>query len=162
MTIRSLARSVLAALLVLMLATLAFSQTLRTCKDADDDTVVCASVVAGVETPMPPTIIRFGEGVVHAPGSELAWVVVANYDPVPVTVTLRFLVQGVGLVTRTFDVGAHARNGYPVHDDPLLAGLRTFSTRAYVPGDVDVSLVLRPQTNPWSHVTLPPADTTRP
>lgn len=161
-----LTRTTLVAVALMALATgTAYAQPepdARRCKDTTNHEVVCTSTVGGVETPLDPTIVRFGEGVVHAPGSELAFLVVANYDQIPITVTIQLLVSGLGLVTRTLDVPPDTRTGYALHDDPALTGLRTFSTRVYAPGDVDVSLVLRPQVNPWSHATLPPFDVTRP
>lgn len=152
----------LLAMLAIASVAPAYAQDARGCKDVSDDVVECTSTTGGIETPIAPTIVRFGEGVVHAPGSELAWVVVANFDAVPIVVTIRFLVQGLGLVTRTMEIPARGRVGYSVHDDYLLTGLRTFSTRVYVPGDAGVSLVLRPAADSWAHTVLPPPDVSRP
>src|SRR5262249_47980396 len=39
----------------------------------------------GTGTVVSPTLYKFGEGVVHAPGSELAWVILTNFDSVSQT-----------------------------------------------------------------------------
>src|SRR5689334_15291014 len=76
-----------------------------------------------VETPttrtvVPPTVFRFGEGVVHAPGSELAWIILTNFDATPQTVTLEFLMQGDDRpIWRTFTVPGYQRLPYALHED---------------------------------------------
>lgn len=138
----------------------AAAQDLRACKAFGDGPgdISCVTLTGAVETPAQPNIHSIGEGVVRAPGSELAYLVVANYDTVPVSVAVRFLVSGVGLVSRQVDVPALSRAAYEVHnDDAFGPGLRTFSTRVYAPGsNIDVSLVMRPLVNPWSQAVLPP------
>lgn len=146
-----------------LLASSAFAQDERICKDVSDDEVSCSVTVAGVTTDIQPTLYKFGEGVVHAPGSELAWLVVSNFDAVPVTVTVRFLVQGsTQIVTHQITAPPRTRQPYEIHNDTALAGLKTFSTRVYSPGETDISLVLRPTTDPFARTILPPVDVVRP
>lgn len=153
-----------ALIVSLLVANLAAAQDSRTCKEVSDDAVVCSVITGGVETPIPaPTVYKFGEGVVHAPGSELAFLIIANFEPTELNVTVRFLVQGsTQVVTRMITAAPRTRQAYAVHDDDLFTGLKTFSTRVYSPGEADVSLVLRPSADPFARTILPPVDVVRP
>src|SRR5689334_19126092 len=108
-----------------------------------------------------PTLYKFGEGVVHAPGSELAWVILTNFDSVSQTVVVELLVSGRNsLITRSITLGPKERKDLSLHDLPEFAdgNIATFSTGVYFPLSTGhASLVLRPLTDTFSHVTLPPA-----
>jgi len=157
-------RLVAAVFLTCLWISPAFAQSdSRRCKDVTDDEVVCAITHAGVETSIEPTLYKFGEGVVHAPGSELAFLIVSNFDTVPVTVTVRFLIQGSAqIVTRTITADPRERKVYDLTSDSAFAGLTTFSTRIYAPGESDISLVLRPAVDSFARTILPPLDVVRP
>jgi len=160
-----MSRSVVAfaVAIVAFAATTVSAQDGRRCKDISDDAVICTETIGGVETPIAPTLYKFGEGVVHAPGSELAFLIVSNFESTPLTVTVRFLVQGsTQIVTRTVTAAPRTREPYLIHDDLSFVGLKTFSTRVYAPGDIDVSLVLRPASEPFARTILPPLDVVRP
>lgn len=133
----------------------------RACKDVSDTAQVCQAYDGAgtpVGAPLPPVIWRIGEGVVRVPQSELAYLTLANYGPVPVAVLLRYLVDGQGLVTEQVVVPALTRVGWAVHADPYVAGGgRAYSLRVYAPDDsVDVALVLRSASDPWGHVSYAP------
>ncbi len=108
-----------------------------------------------------PTLYKFGEGVVHAPGSELAWVILTNFDNVTQTVVLELLVSGRNApVTRSITLGPKERKDLSLHDLPEFAdgNITTFSTGVYFPLSTGhASLVMRPETDTFSKVTLPPA-----
>ena len=107
-------------------------------------------------TPIAPTVYKFGEGVVHAPGSELAWVILTNFDNTPQTVTLEFIQQGDPRpVWRTYPVLAHQRLPIAIHDDDEFVGLVTFNTRVFWAGDGDAQLVMRPTIEPFTRATIP-------
>lgn len=125
--------------------------------------VYCTYTANGTATPLAPTVYKFTEGVVHAPGSELAWLVLANFDDVPQTVLVSFLVQGsTQVIWRTATLPAHGRVSMELHTDPSFDHVVGFSTRVYWPGDGDAQLVLRPAADPFSRATLPPPTVTRP
>lgn len=108
------------------------------------------------QTPVAPTVYKFGEGVVHAPGSELAWVILANFDETPQGVELEYIITGAPYpVWRHYTVPAHARYPVPVHEDAEFAGLATFNVRVFWPGDGDAQLVMRPASDPFSRATIP-------
>jgi hypothetical protein len=112
-----------------------------------------------------PTLYKFGEGVVHAPGSELAWVILTNFDTVPQTVIVELLVSGRSTpVTRSILLQPKERKDLSLHDLPELSGgIATFSTGVYFPLSTGhASLVLRPLTDTFNHVTLPPPTVTTP
>jgi hypothetical protein len=115
----------------------------------------------GTGTVVSPTLYKFGEGVVHAPGSELAWVILTNFDSVSQTVVVELLVSGRNsLITRSITLGPKERKDLSLHDLPEFAdgNIATFSTGVYFPLSTGhASLVLRPLTDTFSHVTLPPA-----
>lgn len=161
----ALVLAVVAGLLV-TLPTQARAQDTRYCKSVDSSPagVLCFAQTGAVTSPVAPTVHTFTEGVVRAPGSELAYITLANYDLVPVTVIVRFLVTGIGLVEDEVTVKAQSRAGYEVHANPALGtGLRTFSVRVYAPdATTDVGLVLRPVSDPWSRAILPGDTVQRP
>jgi hypothetical protein len=128
----------------------------------DLNTVNCMDTRArGTGTTVAPTLYKFGEGVVHAPGSELAWVILTNFDTVSQTVVLELLVSGRNApVTRSITLAPKERKDLSLHDLPEFAdgGVATFSTGIYFPLSTGhASLVMRPATDTFSHVTLPPA-----
>jgi hypothetical protein len=108
-----------------------------------------------------PTLYKFGEGVVHAPGSELAWVILTNFDNATQTVVLEILVSGrTSPVTRSITLAPKERKDLSLHDMPEFAdgNIATFSTGVYFPLSTGhASLVMRPITDTFSKVTLPPA-----
>jgi len=108
-----------------------------------------------------PTFYKFGEGVVHAPGSELAWVILTNFDSVAQTVVLEILVSGrTSTVTRSITLAPKERKDLSLHDMPEFedGNIATFSTGVYFPLSTGhASLVMRPMTDTFSKVTLPPA-----
>jgi len=115
----------------------------------------------GTGTVVPPTLYKFGEGVIHAPGSELAWVILTNFDSVSQTVVVELLVSGRNApITRSITLAPKERKDLSLHDLPEFAndGIVTFSTGVYFPlNSGHASLVMRPLTDTFSHVTLPPA-----
>jgi hypothetical protein len=127
-------------------------------------TVKCSVLDSAGTTQIPvaPTVYRFGEGVVHAPGSELAFVIVTNFDDTPQGVELEYIIQGNPRPQwRHYVVQAHERLPIPVHDDPVFTNLTTFNLRVFWPGDGDASLVMRPAVDAFSRATIPaPAITT--
>jgi len=148
---------------VVLMGSAASAQDTNYCKqfsDAPAD-VSCTSVVGGVGTDVTPVIHRFGEGVVNAPGSEQAFLTIANYNMVPVSVLIRALVNGrTGVISEQVTIPAQMRISYPLHVDSYIVtstAITTFSLRAYAPDDnIDISLVLRPVTNFWAHPTFSP------
>jgi hypothetical protein len=112
-------------------------------------------------TPVKTTVFMFGEGVVHAPGSELAWVIVTNFDPTPQVITIELVAQGSGSPNwRQFTLAPFERFPFAVHDDDDFAGMHAFTTRVFVAGDTDAVLVMRPATDSFSRATLPAATVT--
>lgn len=108
------------------------------------------------EVPIAPTVYRFGEGVVHAPGSELAFLILTNFDDTPQGVELEYILQGNPRPQwRHYVVQAHERLPIPVHDDPMMTALTTFNVRVFWPGDGDAQLVMRPAIDPFSRATIP-------
>lgn len=119
--------------------------------------VHCWTETSTTRVDVPPTVFRFGEGVVHAPGSELAFLVLTNFEAAPQTVTIEFIMQGDARpIWRTFTLQAHQRLPIEVHDDDAFAGLVTFNTRVFWAADGDASLVMRPNVDPFSRATIPP------
>jgi hypothetical protein len=120
---------------------------------------------AGSGVAVTPTVFKFGEGVVHAPGSELAWVILTNFDTIPQTVVVELLVSGRPQpVMRSVTLAPKERRDLSLHEFPELASgnIVTFSTGVYFPLPTGhASLVMRPQTDVWSKVTLPPATVTQ-
>jgi len=129
--------------------------------------VVCMDIrERGTGNTVAPTLYKFGEGVVHAPGSELAWIILTNFDTVPQTVLVELLVSGrANPITRTVTLAAKERKDLALHDLPEFqsGAIATFSTGVYFPLPTGhASLVMRPQTETFSHVTLPPPTVTTP
>jgi hypothetical protein len=123
--------------------------------------VRCVEVVSGITTEIQPTVYKFTEGVVHAPGSELAWLVLANFADIPQTVTAEFLVEGsTEIIWITETLAPHERKSVDLHSNSQFKSVRNFSTRVYWPGDGDTQLVMRPATDPFGRVTLPPPTVT--
>jgi hypothetical protein len=127
--------------------------------------VVCMDIrERGTGTTVPATLYKFGEGVVHAPGSELAWIILTNFDTVTQTVVVELLVTGrANPITRTVTLAPKERKDLALHDLPeFQAGaIATFSTGVYFPLTTGhASLVMRPQTETFSRVTLPPPTVT--
>jgi len=126
------------------------------------DVVTCMDTRArGTGTPVSPTLYKFGEGVVHAPCSELAWVIMTNFDTVAQTVVVELLVSGrAAPITRSITLAPKERKDLSLHDMPEFSdgNITTFSTGVYFPlATGHASLVMRPLTDTFSHVTLPPA-----
>jgi hypothetical protein len=120
----------------------------------------------GTGTPVSPTLYKFGEGVIHAPGSELAWIIMTNFDTVAQTVVVELLVSGrAAPITRSVTLAPKERKDLSLHDMPEFGdgSITTFSTGVYFPLSTGhASLVLRPLTDTFSHVTLPPATVSTP
>ena len=118
---------------------------------------------AGIRRVVTPTVHSIGEGVVHAPGSELAFLILTNFDSTAQGVEVQYLIQGEAQpVWRHYVVQGFERTPILVHDDPLFAGLRTFTVRAFWPGEGSTQLVMRPAADPFSHATIPPVMTKKP
>jgi len=139
------------------------AQDMHYCKDFSNAPadVSCSTVIAGTVTDVTPVIHRFGEGVANAPGSEQAFLIIANYNTVPVTVLIRALVNGrAGVISESLTIPAQNRISYPLHVDSNIVispAITTFSLRVYAPDDnVDISLVLRPVVEFWAHPTFSP------
>jgi len=96
--------------------------------------------------------------VVHASGSELAWVILTNFDTQPQTVIVELLVSGrTASITRSITLAPKERKDLGLHDLPELPELATFSTAVYFPLTTGhAALVMRPVTDTFSRVTLPP------
>ena len=120
---------------------------------------------AGSGVSVTPTVYKFGEGVVHAPGSELAWVILTNFDTVPQTAVVELLVSGRPQpVMRSVTLAPKERRDLSLHEFTEFGGggIVTFSTGVYFPLSTGhASLVMRPMTDVWSKVTLPPATVTQ-
>jgi hypothetical protein len=123
------------------------------CIDPYGTGVMCS--VAGVNTTA--TVFKFGEGVVHAPGSELAWIILTNFDTVGQTTFVELLLGSGQRVKRSVTLQPKERKDLSLHEFPELAGLVTFSTGVYFPLSTGhASLVMRPQSDVWAKVVLPP------
>ncbi len=119
----------------------------------------------GTGTLVSPTLYKFGEGVVHAPGSELAWIILTNFDTVSQTVIVELLVSGRAMpVTRSMTLAPKERKDLSLHDLPELnGGIASFSTGVYFPLSTGhASLVMRPLADTFTHVTLPPPTVSTP
>jgi hypothetical protein len=114
----------------------------------------------GTGVTVPPTIYKFGEGVINAPGSELAWLILTNFDTVSQTVAVELLVSGRQTpITRTVTLAPKERKDLSIHMFQEFGGgaIVTFSTGVYFPLSTGhASLVMRPATDVFSKVTLPP------
>jgi hypothetical protein len=133
----------------------------------DTNTVTCMDTRSqGTGTLVSPTLYKFGEGVIHAPGSELAWIIMTNFDTVAQTVVVELLVSGhASPITRSVTLAPKERKDLSLHDMPEFAdgSITTFSTGVYFPLSTGhASLVMRPITDTFSHVTLPPATVSTP
>jgi hypothetical protein len=114
----------------------------------------------GTGVSVTPTTYKFGEGVVHAPGSELAWLILTNFDTVTQTVAVELLVSGrTAPIVRTVTLAPKERKDLSLHDFPEFGTgfVVTFSTGVYFPLSTGhASLVMRPATDVFSKVVLPP------
>jgi hypothetical protein len=122
--------------------------------------IICMDTrTRGTGVAVKPTLYKFGEGVVHAPGSELAWIILTNFDTVAQTVVVEFLASGsTAPITRVITLAPKERKDLALHDlEEFQGGLVTFSTGVYFPlATGNASLVMRPMVETFSHVTLPP------
>jgi hypothetical protein len=164
---RTCLRAAFVAGVVFMLATAASAQQdehkceLNPYAQFGGPRVICVEVVNGITAEIAPTIYKFTEGVVHAPGSELAWLVLANFSDSPQTITAEFLVEGTTqMVWLTEKLAARERRAVSLHSNSQFNAVRAFSTRVYWPGDGDTQLVMRPAADTFGRVTLPPPTVT--
>lgn len=125
--------------------------------DATTDAVTCSNTTPNAApVAVAPTIFRFTEGVVQAPGSELAFVILANFDTAAKGVEVEYLLQGQPRpVWRSYVVQPHERRAIAVHEDPAFPALSAFSVRVFWPGDGDAQLVMRPAVDAFSRATIP-------
>jgi hypothetical protein len=123
--------------------------------------VPCSQPTSSGIVRMDPTVYSFAEGAVHLPGSELAWVVLANFRTVPITVVVETLLSGGGFWYQEVDIKPLERHSLELHSHPSMQFATTFSVRVFWPGDGDAQLVLRPAVDTFSKVTLPPATVTK-
>jgi hypothetical protein len=93
-------------------------------------------------------------------------VVLSNFDTVAQTVVVELLVSGRNApITRMVTLDPKERKELSLHDLPEFAdgAIVTFSTGVYFPLSTgNASLVMRPLTDTFSHVTLPPATVSSP
>jgi hypothetical protein len=99
------------------------------------------------------TIVAIPEGVVHAPGSELAYAVITGLSAGYQNVVVQFIAEGRAPVTRYLMVGPNSRTSIEAH--AAYEGLTTFSTVVYCERACAASLVMRPAgPNFWSSPTI--------